>query len=278
MRSRSLFLLFTLPLFAADPLTDKVTAWRTKYEAGLKSDTGWLSVAGLYWLEEGSNSAGTAATNKLVLPAGPAVAGSFERKGEQVTWKPVNGPAKLMQSDKDGAKPDLLTIDRTTLFVIYRTGKIGIRLRDPKSKMRQEFHETKWFPIRPQYSITGQFKPYAQKKTVMVPDVTGNTLKYESPGEVEFSLNGQKLTLEPVIDEGQLFFVFKDKTAGKQTYGGGRMLYAPLPGPDNKVELEMNIAKNPPCAFTPYATCPIPTKRNSLNVAIEAGELVPPGH
>ncbi len=262
MRARVLFL-FVLPLLAADPLTEKVKEWRTKYEAGLKSDTGWLSVAGLYWLEEGANPAGTAASNKIVLPAGPAMAGTFERVRERVTWKPVNGPAKTLQSDKDGAKADLLTIDRLTLFVIYRNGKIGIRMRDPQAKMRREFHGTQWFPIRPQYSLTGQFKPYAQKKVVMVPDVTGNTLK---------------LSLEPVIDEGQLFFVFKDKTAGKQTYGGGRMLYAPLPGPDNKVELEMNIAKNPPCAFTPYATCPIPTKRNVLNVAIEAGELVQPGH
>ncbi len=277
MRACVLFL-FVLPLLAADPLTEKVTEWRTKYEAGLKSDTGWLSVAGLYWLEEGVNPAGTAASNKIVLPAGPAMAGTFERVRERVTWKPVNGPAKTLQSDKDGAKADLLTIDRLTLFVINRNGKIGLRMRDPQSKMRREFHGTKWFPIRPQYSLTGQFKPYAQKKIVMVPDVTGNTLQYASPGEVEFAVNGQKLNLEPVIDEGQLFFVFKDKTAGKQTYGGGRMLYAPLPGPDNKVELEMNIAKNPPCAFTPYATCPIPTKRNTLNVAIEAGELVQPGH
>lgn len=277
MRARVLFLV-VLPLLAADPLTEKVTEWRTKYEAGLKSDTGWLSVAGLYWLEEGASPAGTAAANKIVLPAGPTVAGTFERVRERVTWKPVNGPAKTLQSDKDGAKPDLLTIDRLTLFVINRNGKIGIRMRDPQSKMRREFQGTKWFPIRPQYSLTGQFKPYPQKKTVMVPDVTGNTLKYESPGEVEFAINGQRVNLEPVIDEGQLFFVFRDKTSGKQTYGGGRMLYAPLPGPDNKVELELNIAKNPPCVFTPFATCPIPSKRNTLSVAIEAGELMQPGH
>lgn len=277
MRLR-VFFLAVLPLLAADPLTEKVTAWRTKYEAGLKSETGWLSVAGLYWLEQGANVAGTAASNKVVLPAGPAVAGTFERLGDRVKWKPANGPARTLQSDKDGAKPDLLTIDRLTLFVIDRNGKIGIRMRDPQSKMRREFHGTKWFPIRAQYSLTGEFKPYPQKKVVMVPDVTGNTLRYESPGEVEFAVNGQRVKLEPVLDEGQLFFVFRDKTSGKQTYGGGRMLYAPLPGPDNKVDLEMNIAKNPPCVFTPYATCPLPIKRNTLNVAIEAGELVQPGH
>jgi uncharacterized protein (DUF1684 family) len=277
MRLR-VFFLAVLPLLAADPLTEKVTAWRTKYEAGLKSETGWLSVAGLYWLEQGANVAGTAASNKVVLPAGPAVAGTFERVGDRVKWKPANGSARTLQSDKDGAKPDLLTIDRLTLFVIDRNGKIGIRMRDPQSKMRREFHGTKWFPIRAQYSLTGEFKPYPQKKVVMVPDVTGNTLRYESPGEVEFAVNGQKVRLEPVLDEGQLFFVFRDKTSGKQTYGGGRMLYAPLPGPDNKVDLEMNIAKNPPCVFTPYATCPLPTKRNTLNVAIEAGELAQPGH
>ena len=277
MRLR-VFFLAVLPLLAADPLTEKVTAWRTKYEAGLKSETGWLSVAGLYWLEQGANVAGTAASNKVVLPAGPAVAGTFERLGDRVKWKPANGSARTLQSDKDGAKPDLLTIDRLTLFVIDRNGKIGIRMRDPQSKMRREFHGTKWFPIRAQYSLTGEFKPYPQKKVVMVPDVTGNTLRYESPGEVEFAVNGQKVRLEPVLDEGQLFFVFRDKTSGKQTYGGGRMLYAPLPGPDNKVDLEMNIAKNPPCVFTPYATCPLPTKRNTLNVAIEAGELAQPGH
>ena len=277
MRLR-VFFLAVLPLLAADPLTEKVTAWRTKYEAGLKSETGWLSVAGLYWLEQGANPAGTAASNKVVLPAGPAVAGTFERVGDRVKWKPANGSARTLQSDKDGAKPDLLTIDRLTLFVIDRNGKIGIRMRDPQSKMRREFHGTKWFPIRAQYSLTGEFKPYPQKKVVMVPDVTGNTLRYESPGEVEFAVNGQRVKLEPVLDEGQLFFVFRDKTSGKQTYGGGRMLYAPLPGPDNKVDLEMNIAKNPPCVFTPYATCPLPTKRNTLNVAIEAGELAQPGH
>lgn len=284
LRKSFLIFLGALPLLAEpgvskapSPLVTKVEDWRKNYEKNLQQVDGWLAVAGLFWLQPGETTVGSATTNKVVLPAGPAKAGTVTFREGQLLWRGANGVSMTLATDK-GGKPTVLEIDRLKLFAIDRNGKIGLRLRDPQSKMVREFGGTHWFPIQPAYSVVGTFKPYKEPKEVLVNDVTGNKLKYMSPGEVEFTIKGRKYSLEPVIDEEQLFFVFKDGTSGKQTYGGGRMLYAPMPDKNNKTLLEFNIAKNPPCVWTPYATCPLPTKRNTLPMALTAGELVPEGH
>lgn len=263
-----------LLLVAADPHTQSVEEWRKKYEEGLKAPyTGWLSVAGLYWLNAGENTAGAAEGNDVVLPRGAAKVGAFLFDGGTVRFRPLTGAVQAMRTDTSGT-PDVLEIDGMQLVAIERNGKFGIRLRDAQSKMRQEYTGSIWYPIRAKYKVRAKFIPHPYKRTVNFTDMTGNTQKMVSPGLVEFVLNGQTLRLEPVEDEGQLFFVFKDRTANKGTYAAGRMLYAPLPK-NGVTEIDFNIAKNPPCVFTPYATCPLPPRGNILPVLIEAGERMP---
>ncbi len=263
-----------LLVLAADPHTQSVEEWRKKYEEGLKAPyTGWLSVAGLYWLNPGENTAGAAEGNDVVLPRGAAKVGVFLFDGGTVRFRPLTGAVQAMRTDTSGT-PDTLEIDGMRLVAIERNGKFGIRLRDAESKMRQEYTGSIWYPIRAKYKVRAKFIPHPYKRTVNFTDMTGNTQKMVSPGLVEFVLNGQTLRLEPVEDEGQLFLVFKDRTANKGTYAAGRMLYAPLPK-NGVTEIDFNIAKNPPCVFTPYATCPLPPRGNILPVAIEAGEKLP---
>jgi len=266
-----------LLVLAADPHTQSVQEWRKKYEEGLKAPyTGWLSVAGLYWLKEGVNVAGTADTNDVVLPRGPANAGAFLFEGKTVRYRNPAGALTPLRTDTSGS-PDTLEIEGMRLIAIERNGKFGIRLRDPQSKMRREFTGSVWYPINAKYNIKAKFIPHPYKRTINFTDMTGNIQKMVSPGLVEFSLNGQTFRLEPVEDEGQLFFVFKDRTANKGTYGAGRMLYAPLPV-NGVAFIDFNVAKNPPCVFTPFATCPLPPKQNILPIPIPAGEKLPSSH
>ena len=264
-------------VLAADTHTQSVLDWRAKYEEGLKAPyTGWLSVAGLYWLKEGVNTAGAAEANDIVLPRGPASIGAFLYDGRAVRYRNPQGQEKDMRTDA-AADPDTVEIAGMRLVVIARNGKFGIRLRDPDSKMRKEFSGTRWYPVREKYRIRARFIPHPHKKTINFTDMTGNIQKMVSPGLVEFTLNGQAYRLEPVEEDNQLFFVFKDRTARKTTYPAGRMLYAPMPS-GNVAEIDFNLAKNPPCVYTPFATCPLPPKQNILPIAIEAGEQMPPGH
>ena len=266
-----------LLVLAAGPHTQAVEEWRKKYEEGLQAPyTGWLSVAGLYWLKPGENAAGAAEGNDVPLPRGAGRVGAFLFDGKTVRFRNLAGVVQPLRTDTSGT-PDMVEIDGMRLVAIERNGKFGIRLRDAQSSMRLAYKGSSWYPIRSKYKVKAKFIPHPYKRTINFTDMTGNTQKMVSPGLVEFVLNGQTLRLEPVEDEGQLFFVFKDRTANKGTYAAGRMLYAPLPK-NGVTEIDFNVAKNPPCVFTPYATCPLPPKRNILPVAVEAGEKMPAGH
>ena len=253
--------------------------FRASYETKLKAANGYLSVAGLWWLKEGSQRAGSDASSDIVLPArAPALFGTFQLAGGKVTFVEHNAASKELASDankKDG--PSILKIDDMELLVIERNGRFGLRLRDPQSKMRREFKGVRWYLPDPKWRIEARFLAYKEPKTVLIPDVTGNRQRMIAPGQVEFKVAGRKHRLEAMLDDENLFIVFHDKTAGHATYGAGRFLdaAAPLKG---KVVLDFNQAYNPPCAFTPYATCPLPLKRNFLPIEIQAGELAPVDH
>ena len=256
--------------------------WRAKREASLKSDSGWLTVAGLFWLKEGTNTAGSDPSSDILLPRGPIRAAVFEYHGGKATFhaapgvsillngKPAPGATEL-KSDANGT-PDELKLDNLTFFVIHRGNRDGIRLKDTESKMRKEFTGLHWFPVKGTYRVTAKFVPYQPPKMIAVPNILGETEKEPSPGFAEFKLEGRSYRLDPVTEDNQLFFIFRDETTGKETYPSGRFLYSELPK-DGKVILDFNQAYNPPCAFTPYATCPLPPKENRLAVRIEAGEL-----
>jgi uncharacterized protein (DUF1684 family) len=260
-------------------------AWRAQRLAGLTGETGWLSLVGLHWLKEGENGFGTDPRNEVVLPEGTAAGrvGSFVLRGEDVrlvlapgSALTVNGkPAEEgpLKADADG-EPDLLRVGRLQLFVIQRGDRLAIRVKDPQSPARTGFRGLEYFPASPRYRVVADFVPYDPPKDVAIPTILGTVETMKAPGKVTFTIDGTKLSLEPVLetpDAKELFFIFKDGTSGEETYPAGRYVYTPLPE-NGKVVLDFNHAYNPPCAFTPYATCPFPTKENVLPVSIEAGE------
>jgi len=264
-----------------------VRKWRADREARLKADGGWLTVAGLFWLEEGPNRFGTDPAGKIVLPDGstPARAGVFELKGDQVTvsvasgasgriaGQPVSGPS-AMQPDTSGS-PDVLEMGTLSLSVIKRGDRYGIRLKDKNAAARKSFTSLKWFEIKEDYRVAARWVAYPEPKPVEVPNVLGQITPMPSPGYAEFTLAGKRVRLDGVLespDAEELFFIFRDQTSGKETYGAGRFLYADLPK-GGKVILDFNKAYSPPCAFTPYATCPLPPRQNRLPVRVEAGEM-----
>ncbi|HYM10861.1 MAG TPA: DUF1684 domain-containing protein [Bryobacterales bacterium] len=262
-----------------------VELWREDQEADLRAEGGWLTVAGLFWLKEGENRFGNGAGNDIVLPAGPGVperAGVFALEGGKVTLRVQPGAAVTakgkpvetleMHSDQKGA-PDVIALGDLTMHVIERQGRLGIRLKDKNSRTRTEFAGMRWFPIRDTWRVRARFVPYDPPKRIEIPTVLGTVAKEPCPGYAAFTLGGREWRLEPVSEsDGGLFFIFRDLTSGKETYGSGRFLDAAAPK-DGQVTLDFNEAYNPPCAFTPYATCPLPPKGNRLNVRIEAGEM-----
>jgi uncharacterized protein (DUF1684 family) len=272
----------------------EVRKWRAAREARLTADGGWLTVAGLFWLEEGENRFGTDPAGTIVLPPGsvPAKAGAFTRKGERITvallpgasgrlgGKPVQGTV-VMRPDTSGAS-DVLEMGNLSMNVIERGGRYGIRLKDKNNPARKSFTGLKWFDIKEEYRVEARWVAYPEPKPVSLPNVLGQVDSMPSPGYAEFTLAGKPLRLDGVLESPQaeqLFFILRDQTSGKETYGGGRFLYSGLPK-GGKVVLDFNEAYNPPCAFTDYATCPLPPPQNRMPIRVEAGEQAysRPGH
>ncbi|HWC96992.1 MAG TPA: DUF1684 domain-containing protein [Candidatus Sulfopaludibacter sp.] len=259
-------LLIAMSLSAASTYQSEIAEWRRNREAVLKAEGGWLSVAGLFWLHDGANSFGTASNNEIVLPDGAAHAGTFELHEGKVS---TGSPKRELKADDS---KDVLQVGRLSLFVIKRGVKYGIRLKDPGSEYRRNFHGIQYFPANEAYRVTARF--VAEPKKIPILNVLGQTEDSECPGYAVFQLNGHEFRLYPIIEEPgaqQLFYIFKDQTAGKETYGAGRFLYSDMPK-DGKVVLDFNKAYNPPCCFTPYATCPLPPPENRMAVRVEAGE------
>jgi hypothetical protein len=280
------------PAAAEEAHRAEVRKWREQREARLRADNGWLTVAGLFWLEEGRKTFGSAPSNDFVLPpSAPARAGVLERAGAsvRVTLEPgvearLNGlpvarPAALA-ADTTG-QPDVLEMGPLTLAVIERGGRYGVRLRDRDNPARKAFAGLSWFEVDETWRVEARFVPYPEPKAVKVPNVLGQMNEMPSPGYAEFTRDGQTIRLDGVLEEkdaDELFYIVRDGTSGKETYGSGRFLYAPLPK-DGRVVLDFNKAYSPPCAFTPYATCPLPPRQNWITLRVEAGEKVyGPGH
>jgi uncharacterized protein len=267
----------------------EVAAWRREREERLKAQDGWLSVVGLFWLEEGTQGMGRDRANEIVLPAGPPQAGVLERRGAltrvrlaeglnaTVNGKPAAGEVELKADDADAA--DVLAFASLQMFVIKRGERYGLRVKDAESPARRSFAGLRWFPVDEGYRVRGRFVPADTPRTLAIPNVLGQVEAMTSPGHVVFTLGGRELRLSPVLERGEtkLFFIFRDETAGHETYPAGRFLYADPPQ-DGTGVLDFNRAYSPPCAFTDFATCPLPPPENRLPLRIEAGERRPAGH
>ena len=269
-----------------------VQKWRAQREANLKSDSGWLTVAGLFWLHQGENRFGSDPLNDIVLPArsSPADAGSLDFDGSKATLHVKPGVPVMVQGkrvetatlrpDSDAAfdeKTDQFTLGDLTLYIHGSGQRYAVRLLDKNSPLRRQFAGLRWFPIDPSYRVDARYVPYDKPKVVQVQNIMGDFTPTTIPGYVAFQLHGQDLRLDVEIDGPELSITFRDLTSGKETYGAARFLVAAAPK-DGKAVLDFNEAYNPPCAYNPYTTCPLPTPENRLRARIAAGEMTYPGH
>jgi hypothetical protein len=259
--------------------------WKTKRLASLKSEEGWLSLIGLFWLKEGENRFGSDPLNEIVLPEGktPALAGTLRLAGGKVTLeaKPGSGVKSggqevttlELKSDEDGA-PTLLELGSLSFHVVKRGERLGLRVRDRENPARAEFKGTDYYPAERKWVVNARFEPYDPPKRVPILNVLGMETEENAPGALAFEVDGRPYRLQALKEKGeeQLFIIFADQTSGKETYGAGRYLYADPPGADGRVTLDFNRAYSPPCAFTRYATCPLPPAENRLPLRVEAGE------
>jgi uncharacterized protein len=249
----------------------------------LQADDGWLTVTGLLWLKPGKNIAGSAPGSDLGLPAkAPGRLGVFELVNGQVTFTAEAGVtvmsagARVRQSilDPGGGDKTALTIGDLRMFLIRREDRYAIRLRDINSPMRRGFKGLTYYPLNEAYRVDAAFVEYPEPHRIKIPNVLGQNPEMVSPGIVSFTLNGTEIRLEPVYETSEkkdLFFIFKDPTSQDTTYPAGRFLHTPLPQ-NGHVSIDFNLAYNPPCAFTDFATCPLPPRQNQTSVRIEAGE------
>lgn len=257
--------------------------WRQERETDLTSDDGWLTVVGLEWLHEGVNTVGSGPGNDVTLPASiPAQLGTLTLAGEVVLLE-VSADAEVLidgvavrtaslKHDTEEGGPTRVVIGTVNFFIIRRSGQYGVRIRDKASAARQSFTGRNWFPLDESYRVTGQFTPHNPPRTVEVATVTGQLSPMQNVGRIDFTLRGEPLSLEAFsARDNQVWVILRDATSGRQSYGAGRFLYAPL-ADDGTVTLDFNRAYHPPCAFTHYATCPMPPRENILSLPIEAGE------
>ncbi len=260
-----------------------VEKWRQNYEATLRADDGWLTVTGLFWLHDGDNRFGSDPLGDIVVPGKniPAQVGTFAFHNGKVVVH-AQPSAKLLLNGKPVTTAELhadATDERLALgdlaFFVHASGtRFGIRLKDKNSKARREFSGLHWFPIDPAYRVTARFVPYQPPKTVQTQNIVGDLDPYVMIGTVAFTLQGKQYQLEAsenMPGTGTLFIVFRDLTSGKQTDAAARFLVTAAPK-NGTVVLDFNEAYNPPCAYTAYATCPLPSSGNRMRVAIPAGE------
>ena len=259
-------------------------AWRNNRIQRLKAPDGWLSLAGLFWLKEGANTFGADAGQDLVVPVkgAPPRIGTFTLTGDQVRFAAATGadvrqagaPVREVVCKSDAeSTTTLLTCGTLSWFVIRRGDKVGVRLKDSANPRIAQLTDIPMFPMETAWRVTATLLRYPEPREVLTPTVIGGVIKQKSPGVLSFKIAGQSCRLQPVEEsDGSLFVVFGDATSGTETYGGGRFLEIPKPDGTNKTIIDFNRAYNPPCVFSPYATCPLPTSDNILPVRVTAGE------
>jgi uncharacterized protein (DUF1684 family) len=268
----------------ADSYLVSTEAWRHKMENNLRAPNGWLALAGLIWLHEGVNLVGTDPAADVHLPAGTASSnlGRIEVHGsEAVLHVTGNDPTRVQGTLVErvalvpdvGDSPTYVDLGELRLVLIRRGPRLGIRLWDNRRPERSAFPGRLWYPIDPAWRVTASFAAHDPPLALSVPNVQGEVNQERAVGKVVFAISGTSCSLEALTeDEGELFLIFADPTNGDTTYPSGRFLYTAAPS-EGSVVLDFNRAYSPPCAFTPFATCPLPPSENRLAVRVEAGEM-----
>lgn len=264
---------------------NEVLAWRQDYEDRLRKDWGWLTVTGLHWIDEGVHRVGSAADAEIpfaVEPSVPGHAASIIREGNGVRLEVIE-PGSVLRAGEpavsgplhfDGTQGERFEIGSQSFLVVRRGDRVGVRTWDNNSRQRSEYTGSDWFPVDPALRVTATFSEFEEPRTIHWLNVIGDEKQSEVAGEWRFSLQGKELALVSLTDSGgDPFFVIRDGTSGKETYGASRFLKGTRTD-GNTTVLDFNRAYNPPCAFTPHATCPLPPRENVLDLRVEAGELL----
>lgn len=262
---------------------NKIKEWQQKRLAGLKKENSWLSLAGLFWLKEGKNTFGSDPANDLVITdvKAPGFIGSFFLQKGQVRFEAAeteivkHGDNVIfdiqLKSDAEG-QPTTLSIGTLSWFIIKRGDRLGVRLRDAKHPRINKLHKIETFPIDPAWRVAAVLERFEKPKTIKVPNVLGMESDSPTPGELVFKIEGEIHRLTPLGGSGGLFLIFGDETNAVETYGGGRFLGVEKPDERGRTFIDFNMAFNPPCAFSPFATCPLPPEMNRLPIKVTAGE------
>lgn len=247
--------------------------WQAGRRAALSAPDSWLGVVGLFWLEAGLNRVGSAADCAVRLPGGPAYLGDVRLEGGALTWMPQGESAQPLASDRDGA-PTVVRFENWAFFAVDRDGRLAMRVRDHAWAASRPFAGLEYFPPDPAWVIDAAWEALPAPVLMAVPNVSGELKTVPVTHQAVFSVAGEPVRLLPMSVGEAVFFVFRDRTSGRETYGAGRFLSA-MPAVDGRICLDFNRAFNPPCAFTDFATCPLPPPDNWLPFAIPAGELKP---
>lgn len=279
-----------VPARDADAERRSIEHWRTERVAELTGEDGWLTLVGLFWLDEGTQSFGRAPSNRLVLehPALAPVTGWFIRDTSGVRFRAQPGAgvtndgtpiAEIRMLPDTSGHPTVLAIGSLRFFVIERAGQLGVRVRDIQSPRRVHFTPIEYFPIDPAWALTARFEAYTPHRKIRIVNILGQEVAMDSPGALVFRRDGREFRLDAILEaptDQTLFVMFADRTSGKETYGGGRFLRVPLPvsvpHAGELTRVDFNASYNPPCAFNDFATCPLPPYQNHLDLRVDAGE------
>jgi uncharacterized protein (DUF1684 family) len=259
-----------------------VEAWHQGRIERLRSPEGWLSLVGLFRLTEGENRFGSAADNELVFPdKAPAHAGSIVVQASKATLRVNEGVSiqiddvavteALLGTDTD-ENTSVMAMGSLRFYVIERSDALFLRVKDRQADLIAKFEGIERFPVDPKWNVQARWIPYDPPKSIPFADVLGNVDNVEIPGYLEFELDGTTYTIDPQPADDELFVIFGDATNGEETYGAGRYIYVPVADASGIVQLDFNRAYNPPCIFTPFATCPLPPRGNRLPLRVTAGE------
>jgi uncharacterized protein (DUF1684 family) len=284
-RLAALLATLTVCLSTSASETLPLEQWQARRAANLTSETGWLTLVGLYWLKAGDNSFGSDKSNRIALEHQSLAntAGTFTVKDGKVTFTTAPGASvthdktpvtSIVMTPDTAGEPTTLAIGSLRFFVIERTGKLGVRVRDVDHPARKHFQGLEYFPARQDWIVDARFEAYPANKRIPILNILGMTDQMVSPGAVVFTKDGREWRLDTILeapDDDELFVMFADATSARETYGAGRFLYIPMPQ-NGRAKVDFNRAYNPPCAFNEFATCPLPPQQNRLQMRVDAGE------
>jgi uncharacterized protein (DUF1684 family) len=261
----------------------EIASWDSERLSFLKSATGWVNLAGLFWLKPGENTFGAGPSNDIIFthPEFPSLLGTFNVQPKEITWKTNGGNDVYIKGKKidlqtvfhvDSISAPSLSFKTFKWNIIKREDKVGIRFRDLNNPALQALTHINRFDVDPKWKVKAVLET-ALFSTIAITNLLGQTSDQQSPGKLVFTIEGKTYKLD-VLDEGpgDLYVIFGDETNGTETYHTGRFLYVPRPDENGNTLIDFNKSHNPPCAFTPFATCPIPPRQNMLALSVFAGE------